>query len=176
MADADTTTETTDTETTTDTTDTDTTSESKPDDSAAMAAALAKANAEAKKYRLEAKKHADEIDKIKKQGMSDQDKAIADARAEARAEALREAGTTIVESVIRTRFTTDADADAFVDGVNLARFVGEDGSVDRAALTAWLDKVAPATKPAPKVHSGPRGKSPDAKPSMSDALRALRHG
>lgn len=149
----------------------------KPDDPAAMAEALKKANAEAKKFRLEAKAHAAELDKLRAAAMSDQDKAVAEAKAEGRTEALREAGTRIVEATIRAGAAgRSVDVDALLEAVNPAKFLAEDGSVDTAALTAWLNKVAPAAKPVPKVPTGPRGNPPDGKPSMSDALRALRRG
>ncbi len=46
-----------------------------------------------------------------------------------------------------------------IDGINLAKFVGEDGTPDRDAVAAFVDRIAPEREPAspPDLGQGARG-------------------
>ena len=115
--------------------------------------------AEAEKWSALAKKHegraksnaeaAKELEEFRRQSMTDQEKAVADARAAARAEALTEAGTKVAAAELRAAAAgrmTPEQVDVLLDGLNVARFLDENGDVDRAALVAFIDGIAPASE------------------------------
>lgn len=101
-----------------------------------------------------------ELDELRKTQMSDQEKAIEEAKAAGRAEAINETAKTLAGAQLRT-----AAAEAgvklgdIVDLIDVSRFVGDDGAVDTDAITAAVAKfktVAPAVaQPTP----GPQGGS-----------------
>lgn len=94
----------------------------------------AKANAKAQQ----------ELEALKLQSMSDQERAVETARSEARNEALREFGETRVGDAFRVAAAGKAiDVDDVLDGINLARFLADDGQPDTEAITTWVDKIAP---------------------------------
>lgn len=76
--------------------------------------------------------------------MTEQERAVAVAKAEGRTEALRELGVTRAADAVRLLAAgRPIDIEALIEGVDLSRYVGEDGEPDRKALEAWLDRVAP---------------------------------
>lgn len=131
---------------TTETTTTETTEVTEtPDDLDAMRDALKKANAEAKKFRLAAKANETELEKARQASMSEQEKAVAQAKTEGRTEALREAGAGRVEDAVRAAAGgRNVDVDALLDGLDRSKFLGDEGNPDREAITAFMDRLAPA--------------------------------
>lgn len=128
-----------------------------------------KAVAHSRKWEERAKANAkasEELEKLRKQAMTDQEKAIAEAVAQARTDALSEVGSKLVAAEIRAVAAgRSVDTDALIDGINTARFLGESGEPDREAITEWLDKVAPkpTEQTAPTVADigqGTRGQPP----------------
>lgn len=97
--------------------------------------------------------------------MTEQEKAVAAAKAEGRTEALRELGVTRAADGVRLLAAgRPIDVEALIEGVDLSRYVGDDGEPDRKALEAWLDRVAPkATEPTaptfPDLGQGSRNNS-----------------
>ena len=95
----------------------------------------AKANAEAAK----------ELERLKRESLPEQERLIEEARAAARAEALAEVGTSRVDDAVKLAAAgRPVDVDALLEGLDRKRFLGEDGQPDVPAITAWVDRVAPA--------------------------------
>lgn len=87
-----------------------------------------------------------ELEKLRADAMSDNEKAIAAAKAEGRTEALRETGAKLVEAEVRAATAgRGVDTDALLEGLDRSKFLGEDGDPDRDAIVAWVDRVAPTT-------------------------------
>lgn len=105
--------------------------------------ALSKKNEDRAKANAKA---AQELEEFRKQSMSETEKAIEEARTAGRREALTEAGAKIAAAEIRASATgrlADEQVATLIDNVNLARFVDDDGEVDRAAVAAFVDGIAP---------------------------------
>lgn len=95
---------------------------------------------------------AKDYDALKKSTMSETEKAVAEAKAEGLAEGLKTGSSKIAQAEIRAALAgRHSDPDAFIEGVDAARFIGDDGEVDRAQITAWVDKVAPVGEQKPPV-------------------------
>ena len=101
----------------------------------------AKANAAAAK----------ELDQLRQSTMSDQEKAVAQARTEARTETLREVAADRVADKFRAlAVNRPLEIDALLEGIDTARFANDDGTPDVKAIGTYLDKVAPiADEPDP---------------------------
>lgn len=119
---------------------------------------------EAERIRKVAEKRAadaeSQLEQIKSANQSEQDKAIEAARKEGytagRSEATKEVGGLLVDAEFRAATTgrlTDEARDAYLENVDRAKFLGTDGSVDRAALIGWVDKIAPAPAPAENTNT-----------------------
>lgn len=96
---------------------------------------------------------ATELERIKREGMSDMERAITDAKNEARAEALREFGSQLVDAEFRAaaagRFEAE-QLEVFVSGIDLTRFLDEGGKVKREDVATFVDAIAPAKPEPPK--------------------------
>lgn len=130
--------------------------------------------AEAEKWKNQARKHeerakanasaARELEQFRTAAMSDQEKAVEAARAEGRTEALRESGTKVVDAEVRAAAAgRSVDIEALLEGLDRAKFLGDDGEADRDAITAWVDRVAPKPEPTeagfPDLGQGVRGQA-----------------
>lgn len=109
----------------------------------------AKANAQAAK----------ELEQLRQSSMNETEKAVAQAKVEARTETLREVGGRLAESAIRVAAAgRPVDVEALIEGIDAARFLDDDGEPDTKAITAWVDRVAPAVddsdRPAPRRDLG----------------------
>lgn len=92
-----------------------------------------------------------ELADLRKQTMTDTEKAIDDARTEARQQALAEVGSRVAAAELRAAATGRLDADqidTLLDSLNLARFMGEDGEVDVEGVRKFVDGIAPRHQPA----------------------------
>jgi hypothetical protein len=150
--------------------------------------------AEAEKYRALQKKWearakensgaAKERDELRKQSMTEQEKAVEEASAKARAEErVRLAGKLARQGFLASAAGRIPHAASVADDLNLARFVSEDGEIDETGLAELVDRLAPpkaekepsAEEPKPKARSfdqGPRG-SGSGKDSSLQAGREL---
>lgn len=112
--------------------------------------------AEAKKWQGLARKHEEraktnanatkELEQLRQSSMSDQEKAVAQAKIEGRAEALREAAGKVAEAELRAAATgrlTEQQLSSLLDGVDVGRFIDETGDVDRDKVTKFVDGIAP---------------------------------
>lgn len=150
--------------------------------------------AEVDKWKAQARKHeerakanaqaAKELEEFKRQSMSETEKAIDEARTSARREALVEAGGKVAAAEIRAAATGRMDEDqldTLIDNVNLARFVDEDGEVDRQAVAQFVDGIAPkpsdettAIVPTLDMGQGTRNAGQNAALNGDPLLRSLK--
>lgn len=89
-------------------------------------------------------KAATELEELRAQSMTDQERAVAQARQEARQEALIEAGQGRAVDAIRAAAAgRPVDVEALVEGIDPTRFLGDTGEPDREAIEQWVSRVAP---------------------------------
>lgn len=93
----------------------------------------------------QARASAKELEQLRSQTMSEQEKAVQKARDEGRSEAMRETGTKLVDAEVRSLASgRNVDADALLEGIDRSKFLDDNGDPDRKAIKAWVDKIAPA--------------------------------
>jgi hypothetical protein len=131
--------------------------------------ASAKANADAAK----------ELAKLKRQGMGETERAVAEAVAARESELRIEYGAQLARSALAEalgdRLPADAKA-ALLDGIDYGRFL-DDGDVDTEAVAAFATKAIPETKPgqlSPDLGQGarPLGAANGADDPFTRALRS----
>lgn len=111
-----------------------------------------KIKAEARKWEDRAKANstaAKELEQLRQSAMTDQEKAVAEAKATGRLEALVEAAGKVASAEIKAAAAgrlTDDQVSTLLEGLNLAAFVGEDGEVDAAKVKTFVDGIAPEPK------------------------------
>lgn len=106
----------------------------------------------ARKHEADFKKTARELDGFKQASMSDQEKAVAAAvdaaRNEARTETLRTVGSRLVDAEVKAAAAGRAvDVEALLEGLDRSRFLDDEGEPNVKAITAWVDRIAPAPQP-----------------------------
>lgn len=124
----------------------------------------------------ELKKFKRDQDKARKAALSDQERALEQAREEGFLSAKREYSESLAAAEIKAALAGIVeDPDEIIDDLKLSKYVGDDGSIDREAVESLrakyqnlLGKKAPA--PAPKVGHGRRTKSSSNTP-MDDFSR-----
>lgn len=102
------------------------------------------------------------LDDHERAALSDQERAVADAKAAGRTEALTEAGQRyariLLDAQLGMRGKTDAEREALVNGANLASFVTTDGDVDIDRVNTYVAALAPASASrTPDTGQGHRG-------------------
>lgn len=147
-----------DTGETTQTTQTTETTEPQVTDTASLEAEVAKWKDLARKHEERSKTNsaaAKELETLRQQSMTDQEKAVAQAKIEAKAEAFREVGGKLVAAEIRAAAAgRPLDVDALLEGLDASRFVGDDGEPDRSAIVKWIDRIAPVPEPQTNTRPG----------------------
>ena len=104
------------------------------------------------------------LDKLERDRMTDQEKAVTEAKKQGHDEALLVAGKRLAAAEFRAAAAGKiANPSAVVDMVDLSKYVGDDGEPDAKAIAAFVDKLvenlgaqAPANG---RVPAGPRGGS-----------------
>lgn len=150
--------------------------------------------AEALKFEALAKKHeqrakenvaaASELARVRRDAMSEQDRAVSEAveraRAEAAAEVVGRLGSRLVVAEIRGavggRLPAD-QLDALMDHLDLSGFLSAEGEVDSSAVTAFATRIAPemtSSPTFPDLGQGPR--APAANGGASDPLLSALKG
>lgn len=111
--------------------------------------------AEAAKYRTEAKQAKSEVEKVRKSSLSEAEQAVLEAEQRGRVQAITEFGGRLVDAEVRAASAgRGIDVDALLEGLDRSRFLTDDGEVDRKALVAWVDRIAPTPQEqAPQVPS-----------------------
>lgn len=102
--------------------------------------------AEAKKWEKRAKENKNATEKLAKleaSQMSEQEKAVAEAKAAGLSEAAKTYGSRLAAAELKAAAAAKGvDLSNFGDLIDASRFVGEDGKVDTAAITKAVDKLA----------------------------------
>lgn len=92
------------------------------------------------------KNKASELETLKAQSMSEQEKAVAEAKKEAAAEAKREVLPLLVAAEFRALTAgriEKAELDAILEPLDLTKFVDSKGNVDSPRISEWIKKAAP---------------------------------
>lgn len=120
-----------------------------------------------------------ELDKLRTASMSEQEKAVAQARAEGKEEAFKDATARLVRAEVRAAGAKKlADPSDAIGLLDLDSFVDDKGEVDTKAITSAIDalvKSKPYLSAKPGNGSGEggaRGGSVTTEPTMDDRLRA----
>lgn len=127
---------------------------------------------EAAKYRTEAKKAADAAEALRKSQMSETEKAIAEAETRGRQTAFTEYGTRLARAELKTAAATKGiDVAEFLEDLNLANYVGEDGEPDMKKIETTVTRFAAlaAPKQGQSFDGGPR--QPNQPVNMNDIIR-----
>lgn len=136
---------------------------------------------EARKWEERAKanaKAAKELDDMRKASMSDQEKAISDARADAEKSAALRYGGRLVDAEIRAAAAgRNLDVPALLEGLDRSRFLTDDGEPDAKAIAKWVDRIAPPAPAKPGFPDLGQGARPtttpaDASAAMNSLLRS----
>lgn len=115
--------------------------------------------AEAEKFKALARKHEDrakqnagaakELETLRQQSMTEQEKAVAQAAAEARSAAMVEFAAQLVDARFEAAAAGKLDHEQLAEllsNLDRGKFLAEDGTVDAERITAFVDRLAP--KPA----------------------------
>jgi len=144
--------------------------------------ALDAERARAKEADKRAKAAEAELEKFRKSQMSDQEKAVAQARDEGKAEATSAAAQRLAGAEIKAALATvvaDADKRAeIIDDLNLSRYIGEDGEPDAEKIAALRDRYAALTAgapgtPPPGVPKGARSGNGEVKQLGRDDMKTM---
>lgn len=108
---------------------------------------------------------------LQQSSMTDQEKAIAEAKSAGRSEAIREAGKRVAAAEFRALAAGRlADPDAYLELLDLSPFIGEDGEIDKKALAKMVERlIAQITPSGARIPAGPMGNGDGGE---SDFLRA----
>jgi hypothetical protein len=133
---------------------------------------------EARKWEDRAKSNstaAKELEDLRKQSMTEQEKAVEQAKAEARKEAFGLVGSRLVDAEVKAAVAgRNVNVDALLEGLDRSRFLTDDGEPDTKAITKWVDALVPAdpAKPGfPDLGQGARGSA--SADTAGDAMNAL---
>jgi hypothetical protein len=141
--------------------------------------ALDAERARAKEAERELKALKAEFDEIRKSQMTEQERAIAEAKAAARAEVVGEFGSRIAAAEFRAAAAGRLDDDqvtVLLDSVDLSKFLTDAGEVDADKVRAVIDGITPkAPDPSfvPDMGQGARGSTPAL--GSDPLLAALKH-
>lgn len=116
-----------------------------------------------------------ELEALRREKLSDQEKAVEDAKKEAREAATREHGPKSVRAAFELLLgdMPQDDRDAEIDVLDLSKFLNDDGDVDTAKVRKAAEKLNPAVK-APhqqRVRNWPNG---DRRTDKSSGVKAGR--
>lgn len=96
-----------------------------------------------------------ELERVKREAMSEQERAVADAAAAAKSEAMKAFGEQLVVAELRAQAAgklSDAQVMSLSQAIDVSRFLGDDGAVkvdDLGEFVAGFVPVAPPAPPAP---------------------------
>lgn len=119
-----------------------------------------------------------QLTELQQANQTEQEKAVDVAREEGRKEARVESGKQLALEVFNTaaaRRNAEYDAGPALELLDLARFVKEDGTLDRDAITAAVERIVPEKQdPAPPSFGGGPRKQAD-RPDPGPGLPRLRN-
>lgn len=102
-----------------------------------------------------------ELEKLRQQTMTDQEKAVAAAKAEGKAEALAALGAAHVEKAFAIAASGRIEPErlhVLMQGLNHSAFLNDDGSVNNDSLTVFIDGIAPKPDPNRRIDLGQGGR------------------
>lgn len=137
---------------------------------------------EAEKWKELARKHEErakanaaaskELETLREKSMSEQEKAVAQAKRDGYAEGLAAGSSKVAAAELRAAAAgrmTEAQVEALLEATNLAAFLGEDGEVDRTKVTKFVDGIAP--KAAETEEDAGAGSRPPRRPDLGQGAR-----
>lgn len=120
-----------------------------------------------------------ELDRLKREGMSDTEAAVAAAREEAAQKVREELGGRLVEAEFRAAAANRLSPEqisALLEDLNVSRYLTDDGDVDRDRISAKVDILAPVKgdekKPAADLGQGQRKRSQG--PSIDEQIKTAQ--
>jgi flagellar biosynthesis/type III secretory pathway protein FliH len=120
------------------------------------AEAVARLESTVAQLRREAAERTAELDRLRQQGMSDAENAIAKAKEEGRAEAAAEHARQLAAAEFRAQATSRlADPEAALAVLDLGKLLGQDGQPDKKAIGKLVDQLAAVPPPPGRVPPGP---------------------
>jgi phage-related minor tail protein len=105
---------------------------------------ISKANAEAAKYRKELRTAQTELEKVRKAGLSEQEKAVTEAEQRGAQNAAAKVGARLVRAEFRAAAAGQVDKDtlsAYLEDVDLSKFLDDDGEPDTKAIEARIKRL-----------------------------------
>lgn len=112
--------------------------------------------AEVEKWKTQSRKHedrakanktaADELERVKRESMSEAEKLVAEARDAGKKEALSLVGGTLAKAEVRAQASGRIDEQqlaTLLEHLDVAPFVGDDGTVDADKVKKFVDGIAP---------------------------------
>jgi hypothetical protein len=148
-----------------------------PAPSGGDAGSIANLEAALERERSRTREFERQIAQLRQGQMTDQERAVAEAREEGRKDAAKTTGLMLAAAEFRALAIGKlADPGKMLDDgdLNLARFVDDAGNIDKRALARLVERLAQAAAPAvngPGVPAGPRGATPG-----DDFLRGVLKG
>ncbi len=109
-----------------------------------------------------------ELEKFRQASMSENEKAVAEAKASGRSEALTQVGKRLARAEFKAIAAGKGlDVSALLDDIDVSRYVGDDGEPDEKEITAAVERFAalkgdPQQPPAVSFDGGPRSSPSDA--------------
>lgn len=133
---------------------------------------ISKANQEAANYRRQLRAVQAELEKVRQAGLSEQEKAVAAAKAAGAADAAKAAAPRLVKAEFRAAALEQGvpkdSLSGFLEYADLSRFVTDDGDVDERAIAAAVKKLGGGR--GPDFDGGAR-RSADKPANMSELIR-----
>lgn len=114
-----------------------------------------------------------ELETLRKAAMSDQEKAIAEAKTAALADAQKASAPRLVRAEFRAAAAGTVDnetLDAYLEDVDLSKFIGDDGEPDVKAIAARIKRLGGSSGARGDFDGGARGGAARPK-NMSDLIR-----
>lgn len=114
-----------------------------------------------------------QVDSLRAASLSDQERAVEDARKETLAEASRTFGARIARTefdALAARRNPDFDTSSALEFIDLTKFVGDDGEPKREAIQAAVERLVPTTEPVPPSFDG-GSRTPAATSDFNQTLR-----
>ena len=136
--------------------------------------ALETERARAKEFEKQAKQFQKELEQHKQASMSEAEKAVAEAEKRGVATATQTFAQRLVRSdfvAAAARVNPEFDAAAVLDDLNLAKFVGEDGEPDAAAIQKAVERLVPAGGSRPPSFDGGARSTAPASADMNAQIR-----
>ena len=115
------------------------------------------------------------LDKLTREGMTEQEQAIANAKAEGKAEAAAEHARALAAAEFRAQAAGKiTNPDAALAVLDLSKLV-KDGKPDTTAIAAVVAQLAAVPPPPGHIPAGPRQPSPNGGDWMGDQLRSIHN-